>query len=77
MLRDMPMNGAKGRARTLSRIRRDRTALAAQHGVDTNDRAALAAFDRDWSTGVLGRIREQSRCGCGGTKHAIITKWEG
>lgn len=77
MLRDKPMNGAKGRARTLSHIRRGRVFLAAKHGVDTTDRAAMAAFERDWSNSVLGSIREQLRCGCSGTKHARITGWEG
>lgn len=77
MIRDMPMNGAKGRARTLSRIRRERTAEAAAMGIDTSDRAAMAAWERERFNGLSGSIREQLRCGCSGTKHARITGWEG
>lgn len=73
----MPMNGSKGRARTLRAIRRKRTAAAAAMGVDITDRKALAAWEVEWSKGILGAIREQSRCGCGGPKHARVTGWEG
>lgn len=76
-MRDLPMNGAKGRARTLSRIRRDRMAQAAAMGIDTSDRAAMAAWDRERFDGLCGGIREQLRCGCSGIKHARVTGWEG
>lgn len=77
MLRDMPMNGAKGRARTLSRIRRERTAEAKAMGIDTTDRKALAAWDVERSKALCGSIREQLRCGCSGIKHQRVTGWEG
>ncbi len=77
MLRDMPMNGAKGRARTLSRIRRERKAEAAAMGIDTTDRKAFAAWDAERFKALYGSIGEQLRCGCNGVKHARITGWEG
>jgi len=44
-----PMNGAKGRARTLAKIRRERVSRAKAAGVDTTDRNAMKAFrDREF-----------------------------
>jgi len=43
----MGINGSKGRASRLRAIRREREALARQHGIDPADRRAFSAFDRD------------------------------
>ncbi len=76
-MRTMPMNGAKGRARTLAGIRRGRLAEAKAAGIDTTDRRALAAYLDARSKHTLLGIGDRARCRCGGDKHVRITGWEG
>lgn len=73
----MGINGSIGRARKLRAIRRERTAEAAAMGIDTSDRAAMAAWERERFNSLFGSIREQLRCGCSGDKHDVITGWRG
>jgi len=73
----MGINGSKGRARALRAIRREREALARQHGIDPADRRAFAAFEWDWSRVTMLGIRDRARCRCGGDNHDIITKTKG
>ncbi len=72
-MRDMPMNGAVGRARTMAGIRRTRVAEAAAAGIDTADRRALTAYLEARSKHTLLGIGDRARCRCGGDNHDIIT----
>jgi len=69
------MNGAKGRARTLARIRRERLAEARAAGIDTTDRRALGAYLDGLSKHMLLGIGDRARCRCGGDNHDVITGW--
>ncbi len=72
-VRDMPMNGTVGRAKTLARIRREGVARAARAGVDTTDRAAVRRFTDAYSSVTLAGIGDRARCRCGGPRHDVIT----
>lgn len=74
-MRAMPMNGAKGRARTLAGISRSRVAQAAAAGIDTTDRRALGTYLDALSKHMLLGIGDRARCRCGGDNHDVITGW--
>lgn len=70
----MGMNGAKGRARTLRSIRGAQRAEARAMGVDVENRPVYAAWYAERTRCLWAGLADRSRCGCGGDKHAIITK---
>jgi len=56
----MGMNGRKGRARTMAKIRRSRIREAQAEGIDTNDRAAFRAWERRKLHELCDRIQRNS-----------------
>lgn len=57
------MNGRKGRARILTRIKRERLREAAADGVDITDRQAVRAYQERKSLETYDRIRREiSKC---------------
>lgn len=77
MMRDQPMNGTAGRARTMAGIRRRQLAAAESAGIDTTNRAALGAYLNEQARQMMLGIGDRARCRCGGPRHDVITKTKG
>lgn len=56
----MGMNGRKGRARTMSRIKRDIVRDAAAAGIDVSDRAAVKKWHDERMAELYARIQRNS-----------------
>lgn len=54
------INGRKGRAKELARIRRKTESEAAAAGVDTTDRAALSRYEGDRFRAMCERIQRNA-----------------
>jgi len=54
------MNGSRGRSKTLRSIRRDKEKRAREAGIDVNDRAAFAAWDKEQLIELCKRITNKA-----------------
>lgn len=72
----MSINGSKGRARYFARVKRELSAEARSMGIDPANREEFNRWRAERSRSFLAGIAEQSRCRCGGIKHATITGTE-